>query len=121
MIYDVLIVDDQPSICKEVSAFLKDGYRVRAFKSGTEAITYLSKNHVDLIILDYYMPEMTGFEVMLKIRQNQNLVNVPVIFLTSESSDRLKYEMTGRGAVDYLTKPVNADNLRATVARLLIK
>ncbi|MCL1878978.1 MAG: response regulator, partial [Defluviitaleaceae bacterium] len=101
---NVLIVDDQPSVCKEVATFLRGRYNVIAFKSGKEALTYLDKNHVDFILLDYYMPEMTGFEVLLQIRQNKSLDDTPAIFLTSEINERMEHEMRQRGANDYLCK-----------------
>jgi len=105
---NVLVVDDQPSICAEVAAFLKNHYTVHAFKSAKEAMKYLDKHTVDFILLDYYMPEMTGFEMLLNLQQNESLKNTPVVFLTSEINERMQYEMLQRGAVDYLAKPINA-------------
>jgi len=107
----VVIVDDQPAICKEVSSFLSGEYTVHAFKSGRDALSYLEKNDTDLILLDYYMPEMTGFEILLQLRQNKSLVDTPVVFLTSEINDRMEVEMLHRGASDYLCKPIEAVKL----------
>ena len=108
---EVMVVDDQPSICKEVASFLRNEYTVHAFKSGKEAVSYLDKNHVHLILLDYYMPEMTGFEVLLHIRQNKAHKDTPVVFLTAEINDRMEHEMLQRGASDYLVKPITSDKL----------
>jgi len=108
---EIMIVDDQPPILTSVSAMLKEKYIVRAFKSGKEALTYLEKNRVDFILLDYYMPEMTGFEMLLSIRQNKALRKTPVAFLTTELSDRMEHEMIQRGADDYLCKPVDSARL----------
>ena len=116
---EILVVDDQPSVCKEVASFLRGGYTVHAFKSGKEALAYLDSHHVDLILLDYYMPEMTGFEVLLSIRQRKDLADVPVVFLTAEVNDRLEREMKQRGAIDYLTKPVDAMKLNQCVQKYL--
>ncbi|MCL1863235.1 MAG: response regulator [Defluviitaleaceae bacterium] len=113
----VVVVDDQPSICKEVASFLREGYDVHAFKGGREAIGYLETNHADLILLDYYMPEMTGFELMMQIRQNKSFDDTPIIFLTSETSERLEHEMEQRGANDYLCKPISKDELLACIEK----
>ena len=112
---EIMIVDDQPTVCKEVSSLLKSDYNVHTFKSGTEALSYLEKNHVDLILLDYYMPEMTGFEVLLQINQNKAHTNTPVVFLTSEINDRMSHEMLQRGATAYLCKPIDATQLRQCI------
>ena len=116
---EVIVVDDQPSVCKEVAAFLKNDCNVHAFKSGRDAFSYLERNHVDLIFLDYYMPDMTGFEVLLLIRQNQATRDTPVVFLTTEINERMSHEMTQRGATDYLCKPVEATTLRQCVKKNL--
>jgi putative two-component system response regulator len=114
-----MVVDDQPSLCKEVAAFLKSDCNVHAFKSGKDALTYLEKNQVDLILLDYHMPEMTGFEVLLSIRQNQATRDIPVVFLTAETNERMEHEMTHRGATDYLCKPITASKLQQCVSKHL--
>jgi len=116
---DILVVDDQPSVCKEVTSFLSAEYTVHAFKSGPEALEYLESNAVDLVLLDYYMPEMTGFEVLLAIRQNKSTKDTPVIFLTSETNERMMREMIGRGADDYMCKPIDPIALRQCISKNL--
>jgi CheY-like chemotaxis protein len=114
---EILVVDDQPPILTEISNILKDNYNVRAFKSGKEALSYLEKNHVDFILLDYYMPGMTGFETLLHIRQNRVTAKTPVVFLTTEVSDRMEFEMMQRGANDYLGKPIDSATLRQCIQK----
>ena len=116
---EILIVDDQPSVCKEVSAFLRNDCIVHAFKSGKEAMAYLRNHSVDMIFLDYYMPEMTGFEVLLQIRQDKAFADTPVVFLTAEVNDRLEREMMQRGANDYLCKPIESAKLVQCVRKHL--
>ena len=118
---EILVIDDQPSVCKEVAAFLKRDYIVHAFKSGNEALSYLERHHVDLILLDYYMPEMTGFEVYLQIHQNKAITDTPVVFLTAEINERMEHEMKQRGASDYLTKPIDSAKLHDCIRRHLTK
>jgi len=117
--YNVIIVDDQPSICKEVVAFLKDLYTVHTFRNGKEALDYMSDNPVDLALLDYDMPGMTGFEVLMAIRMHKSTAHMPVVFLTVETNERMRQEMMGRGATDYLCKPINSAELRECVGKHL--
>ncbi|MCL2224581.1 MAG: response regulator [Defluviitaleaceae bacterium] len=114
---EVMVVDDQPSVCKEIASFLKERCNVHAFKSGKDALAYLEKNHVDFIVLDYYMPEMTGFQVLLTIRENKATRDTPVVFLTTEVSERMEYEMKQRGANDYLCKPVDSAKLQECIRK----
>ena len=117
--YDIMIVDDQPSVCKEVTSFLKNDCTVHAFKAGDEALEFLYDNPVDMIFLDYGMPGMTGYEVLMAIRMNSGTKETPVIFLTGETNERMRHEMMGRGATDYLCKPVNSYDLRQCIAKYL--
>jgi len=114
---DVVVIDDQPSVCKEVASFLHAEYNVHAFKSGAEAIDFLGRGGANLILLDYYMPDTTGFEVLLQLRANKATADIPVVFLTAEINDRLEEEMKHRGAVDYLRKPIDATLLRSIVRK----
>ena len=116
---DILVVDDQPSICKEVATFLKDDYTVHVFKSGKEALAYLSDHSVDLVLLDYDMPNMTGYEVLVAMRMNVATKTTPVIFLTGETNERMRLEMMQRGAADYLCKPVNSSELHQCIKKHL--
>ena len=116
---DIVVVDDQPSVCREVTVFLKDSYTVHAFTAGKEALDYMAGNPVDLVLLDYEMPVMTGYEVLMNIRINKSTHKVPVIFLTGETNERMRQEMIGRGADDYLCKPVSSFDLRQCIEKHL--
>ena len=117
---DILVVDDQPSVCREVVAFLKDSYTVHAFTSGEEALAYVSaRNPVDMVLLDYEMPKMTGFEVLMALQTDRSTANIPVVFLTGETNERMRKEMLGRGAKDYLCKPVDSAALHDCVKKYL--
>ena len=116
---NIMVVDDQPSVCKEITEFLKMTYTVHAFKGGKEALAFLANNPMDLILLDYSMPNMTGFEVLMQIRQAQATKNIPVVFLTGETNERMRMEMLSRGANDYLTKPVTSSSLKQCIQKYL--
>ena len=116
---DIMVVDDQPSVCKEVATFLKDDYTVLAFKSGKEALDYLKEHSADLVLLDYDMPNMTGFEVLMAMRMNMATRDIPVVFLTGETNERMRQEMMNRDAADYLCKPVSSIELHECLRKHL--
>jgi len=115
----IMVVDDQPSVCTRVVGILKFDYTVYPFTKGKEALDYLVNNSVDLVLLDYDMPEMTGYEVLLGIRTNHAVKNVPVVFLTGVTNERMKQEMLSRGANDYLCKPIDTDELKHCIKKHL--
>ena len=117
--HSILVVDDQPSVCQSVAAILKGTYKVFPFTSGKDALDYLAENQVSLVLLDYEMPGMTGYEVLLSIRTNRSTKDTPVVFLTAETNERMKQEMIGRGANDYLTKPIVPGDLQACIKKYL--
>ncbi len=78
----LLIVDDDPTYAKMVREWLKEIYSVDIVTSGLQAMTFLSKNIVDLVLLDYEMPGMDGPAVLKNLRLNPETSEVPVIFLT---------------------------------------
>ncbi len=78
----ILIVDDNVTYMSMIMDWLRDSYRVSMANSGVQAITWLAKNRVDLILLDYEMPVTTGPQVLEMIRSHDELADIPVIFLT---------------------------------------
>ena len=78
----ILIVDDDPSYAKIVREWIKDSYQVNIVTAGMQAITYLLKNEVDLILLDYEMPVVYGPQVLQMLRQEEATKDIPVVFLT---------------------------------------
>ncbi|MCR4780585.1 MAG: response regulator [Ruminiclostridium sp.] len=114
----ILVVDDDRLMLKTIKSALEDKYEVTAMLNGVMVEKFLSQNMVDLIILDYEMPIMTGAEVFRRIRSNAAYNRIPICFLTGVS-DRAKVEeimaLKPRG---YLLKPINMEMLLATVANL---
>jgi two-component system, OmpR family, response regulator ChvI len=115
----IALVDDDRNILVSVSMALEaEGFRVLTFADGAEALNGLSRQPVDLAILDIKMPRMDGLELLGRLRQNSD---VPVIFLTSKD-DELD-EMLGlrMGADDYITKPFSQrlliERIRAILRR----
>lgn len=112
----VLVVDDATENIDVIVGLLKDQYRVKVAVNGTKALEIVEKNHPDIILLDIMMPEMDGYEVINKLKNNPDTRDIPVIFLTgkTETSDETKgFEL---GAVDYIAKPFNPSVVKARVS-----
>ncbi len=78
----LLIVDDDSDFLTIMTRWLKNSYHIVGLTSGEEALEYLAQEHPDLILLDYDMPDMDGYEVMARIRRSPLLARIPLIFLT---------------------------------------
>ena len=117
----VVTVDDQLFICETLKSILSNKYEVLTFMSGKDAMEYLEERSVDIILLDYDMPGMTGYEVLMSIRSNKYNVKTPVIFITAQTNERMKMEMIERGANDYVCKPINSAILHQKISEQLSK
>ncbi len=78
----ILIVDDDPSYAGMVREWIKDVYQVNVVTAGMQAISFLLKHPVDLILLDYEMPVVDGPQVLQMLRQEPETSHIPVVFLT---------------------------------------
>ncbi len=112
----VLVVDDMPDNLLLISSILHGHYRVRVASTGAHALEILQASPLpDLVLLDIMMPEMDGHEVLRRIRANERLREVPVIFVTAlggPADEELGFAL---GAVDYIAKPVSPPTLLARV------
>lgn len=112
----VLIVDDTINNIQVVASFLKpEGYRLAFAQDGKAALTQAEKQSIDLILLDVMMPEMDGFEVCTRLKASPQTQNIPVIFLTGKTETENVVHGLEVGAVDYVTKPFNREELLARV------
>lgn len=99
----ILMVDDEKEILKLIEIYLhNEGYNLLQASNGLEALELLSKNHVDLIILDVMMPKMDGLEACMKIREDHN---IPIIMLSAKTQDIDKISGLSIGADEYVAKP----------------
>jgi sigma-B regulation protein RsbU (phosphoserine phosphatase) len=113
--FTILAVDDTPENLDVVKGILSAEYIVKAATSGPMALKIAEKQTPDLILLDIMMPDMDGYEVCRRLKENEQTKNVPVIFLTAmdQTTDEARgFEL---GAADYMTKPVNPPILKARV------
>lgn len=106
----ILIVDDIPDDIIILDEILKNDYQVKAATSGEAALKIArSDNPPDLILLDIMMPEMDGFEVCRRLKQDTRGAMIPVIFLTAKIMTTDEKTGLELGAVDYIRKPVDPD------------
>ena len=109
----ILIVDDEVEIADLVELYLKsEGYTVRKFYSGREALDCVNSEELDLAILDVMLPDMDGFTLCARIREEHFW---PIIMLTAKVEDMDKIMGLTIGADDYITKPFNPLELMARV------
>jgi len=117
----VLIVDDDRELVARIGTKLKHlGYKCRGEMSGRAALEFLKSNPVDLVVLDVMIPEMSGFEVCRQIRRIPELVSLPVLFLSSMSSEEEIDHALSQGGDDFLPKPFHIDDLVRHIERLLM-
>lgn len=113
---DILIVDDQPENLRVLgNLLLLEGYRVRQAPSGKLALRAAEQQAPDLILLDISMPEMDGFEVCHRLKEDPDLRSVPVIYLSAFTETESKLKAFDAGGVDYITKPFEGREIVARV------
>ena len=103
-----------------IAGLLKNLYRVKVSNNGDQALTFASSiTPPDLILLDIMMPVMDGYEVCRRLKADPKTADIPVIFLTAKTDTADETKGLALGAVDYLTKPVNPEILKARVSNHL--
>ncbi len=112
----VLVVDDTPANIQLVSGLLRELYKVKAATSGEKALKIANLDPPpDLILLDVMMPEIDGYEVCRRLKGHSATQAIPVIFLTGNDDESERQTGLALGAVDYISKPVDPDDLVARV------
>lgn len=109
----VVVVDDEKEIANLMATFLiNEGFQVKTFYNGTDALSFIEKNAVSLAILDVMLPDMDGFQILQKIREEYFF---PVLMLTAKGEALDKITGLTLGADDYITKPFNPLEMVARV------
>ncbi|MFB8789179.1 MAG: adenylate/guanylate cyclase domain-containing protein [Potamolinea sp.] len=112
----IVIVDDKPTNLGVLFDFLTDsGFKVLVAQDGESALQKVEYAHPDLILLDVMMPGIDGFETCRRLKAQESTKDIPVIFMTALSDTVDKVKGFNLGAVDYVTKPVQQEEVRARV------
>ncbi|MBF0423314.1 MAG: response regulator [Magnetococcales bacterium] len=112
----ILIVDDTPDNLLFLSSVLKDDFRVKIANDGTKALKAVATGTPpDLILLDIMMPELDGYEVCRRLKEDQTTRSIPIVFVTSKSSHEDILKGLRLGAYYYLTKPIESTTLFAVI------
>lgn len=112
----VLIVDDSPEALGFLTEALEQtGFSVLIATSGASALNIVDRITPDIILLDAVMPGLDGFETCLRLKANPSVRPVPVVFMTGLTETEHIVHALDAGGVDYLTKPINIDELRARI------
>jgi two-component system, chemotaxis family, sensor histidine kinase and response regulator PixL len=121
--FHVLLVEDSLTLRRTLSQLLqRSGYQVSEAKDGLEALTFLQKQaDVDLVICDIEMPRMSGFDFLSQRKQHPNMAAIPVVMLTSRSTEKYRLFALQLGASYFMTKPYADRELLSIVKELVIQ
>jgi len=112
----LLIVDDEPTNIRVLRELLKADYTVLAAANGEKALQIVESDDLpDLVLLDIILPGIDGYDVCKKLKADERYKFIPVIFITSQSTEQDEVKGFNAGAVDYITKPFSAPVVKARV------
>lgn len=116
----ILIVDDEPNIVMTLEyAFKKNNFEVFIARDGSEALQILESQTPNVVLLDIMMPNVDGYETLKLIKQNQQLQNTKVIFVTAKNKASDIEKGLKLGANKYITKPFSIKKILSEVQELL--
>jgi CheY-like chemotaxis protein len=129
--YRILVVEDSESDRALYRRFLTSpkttqdqprpaNYQLVEFQTGEEGLNWCQQQMPDIFLIDYFLPDMTGLEFLVKLRQQTRLKKIPAIVLTSQGSTEIAVELLKNGAEDYLDKnQITEDNLQRAISGVL--
>ena len=116
----ILVIEDEDSLVELIRYNLEAaGFEVLAASDGEEGLLVLSEREVDLVLLDWMLPHLSGIEVCRQIRRKEGTRNIPVIMLTARGEEADRIRGLDTGADDYLTKPFSYKELVARIHAVL--
>ncbi len=118
----VLVIDDSPTILKVVQLVLtKAGYSVLTATDGDEGLALAREHEPDVILLDFVMPKMNGYQVCQTLHQDEDLTNIPVILMSAKGDQVGERFVKVMGIVDYITKPFSPEAITGVVQHTVAK
>ena len=116
----ILIVEDDLDVSEMLDAYFRvQGYDVLIANWGLEGVERCQEKQPDLVILDIRLPDIDGYEVAKRLRENRKTINIPIIFLTEKRNRSDRLQGLELGADDYITKPFDIQELRLRVRNAL--
>jgi len=116
----VLVVDDSPTETHLfVGALEKAGFRVESAQNGEEGVSAARRLHPDIILMDVVMPVLNGFQATRQLQRDPQTADIPVIMVTTKDQETDRTWGLRQGALDYLVKPVDAQELVARIRTAL--
>lgn len=117
----IMVVDDEPDILSTVGQMLElSGYEVIRACDGKKCLQILTEGDInpDLIVLDIMMPDVSGWDVAAKLKENPKWSDIPIVFLTAKG-DTMSVGMGGMASVDYIIKPFDVNDLINRIKKIL--
>lgn len=117
----VLLVEDEPNIIEAISFLLiRDGWQVKTHSDGADAVQVILNTAPDLLILDVMLPNRSGFEILVDLRNNEAMRNLPVLMLTAKGQAKDRETAEKIGANLYMTKPFSNREMIEAVRQLAL-
>lgn len=116
---NILIVDDSPVTLRGIKAMLDKDYQISVATSGEQALKTIMKKRPDLVLLDYEMPGWDGRETLEKIRENEEICDIPVVFLTGVADKEHIAAVLKLNPAGYFLKPAEKEKLISTIDEIL--
>jgi CheY-like chemotaxis protein len=117
--FKILIIDDEPSIVHVLARTLLGMGMLRFAVRGEDALRVLAEDPQDLVLTDADMPDISGFEIIERMRQDPRMAGTPVIMITGHAAPQIREHAQELGVSEFMVKPIDRDQLKATVQRLL--
>ena len=118
----ILVVDDDKTTRKILSLYLKGkGYEVVTAENGLDALEKMGTENINLVLTDMNMPFMDGIELTKTLKADPNWKHIPILMVTTEADEEEKKRAATAGVDDYLVKPANAEQVTASVKKILKK
>ena len=121
MVKRIMVVDDEPDTCKLLERLLETkGFEVITASSGAECLTKLQNEKVDLLLIDFFMPRMSGRELLEEIRKDRKLKNQKAAFITAATfGEAGMKKLRELKALDYIQKPFDNDDLVTRIKQMI--
>ena len=116
----LLVVEDEDNIALALEHLMRrEGYRLSRVANGAEAMSAITRDHPDLVLLDVMLPEVSGYEICQSVRLDPALADVKILMMTARGNQMERRKGLALGADGFISKPFDAADLKAEVKRLL--